>query len=293
MLQQYEDEMIVDFVGCVRQFLSTYLLRDSFYYHIDTFTEAPSVVRSFLEWLLDYNVCPEYMADIRTSLMVCHRAKIELVRCKRAISHMPGRFNVLCAAKYGGQMYDAYGGSEDGGASWTDAETQQVFGLTKEQIRMAIDDVYGSLKVVKKMDTLMEVIHVEPFKPGELQSSEADERYKTSGLPPVLVPHGKVWLRRHNPFGHRPGEPWQLSQRSTGETTETNGEDAIIRLHLDPAAANELLPGMVMNAEFYKLENGLWYINILNNLWPSYYLDAQPDPYEDDSDEELAELMRG
>jgi hypothetical protein len=62
-------------------------------------------------------------------------------------------------------------------------------------------------------------------------------------------------------------------------------------LHLDLAAANESLSGTIVNTEFYKLENSLWYINILNNLRPSY-LDGQPDPYKDNSGEKLAEMMR-
>jgi hypothetical protein len=50
-----------------------------------------------------YNICPEYMADIRTPLMVRHRVRIVLACCKHAISNMHGQFNVFCAAKYGGK----------------------------------------------------------------------------------------------------------------------------------------------------------------------------------------------
>jgi hypothetical protein len=48
-----------------------------------------------------------------------------------------------------------------------------------------------------------------------------------------------------------------LNQRSIQETTETNDEGLVICLYLDTIAAIELLPGMVMNVEFYKLEHGL------------------------------------
>jgi hypothetical protein len=99
----------------------------------------------------------------------------------------------LYAAKYGGQMYSAYGGNEDSGKSWTDTEIQ-VSGLTKEQIRIAMNDVYGSLKMMKKIDTFMEVTNAEPFRPGQSQSGEADEWYKASGLPLVLLLRGEVWL---------------------------------------------------------------------------------------------------
>jgi hypothetical protein len=60
---------------------------------------------------------------------------------------------------------------------------------------MAMDDAYGPLEVVKKMDTLMKLINVESFEPEQSQSSKVNERYKVFGLPLVVLPHSKLWLR--------------------------------------------------------------------------------------------------
>ncbi|RKP06838.1 Argonaute complex, subunit Arb1 [Thamnocephalis sphaerospora] len=288
-LDEDEDELEVDFVGCVRQFLSTYLMRDSYYYHINAFVEAPGVVQRFLEWLQMHNVCPEYTADIRASLLVCQRASMELPRCKRAISKMPGNFNTLCAAKYGGQLYHAYGGSEDGGASWTDDETQRTFGLTCEQVRMVTDDAFGPVTRVQHSRRTLEVVRVEPFDPSRQHESAGDAN--AASLPRVGVPHGKIWLREHQAVGHRPGEPWTLGTRAAAAKADDGGDDeddaSLICLHLDPTPANEMLPGMVMTADYHQLSNGLWYVDTIVNLWPSYYLDAQEDEYEEDSEEDF------
>ncbi|KAI8056682.1 Argonaute complex, subunit Arb1 [Syncephalis plumigaleata] len=255
----------VDFLGCTRQFLSTYMLRDSYFYRMDAFEDAPQVVLNFLKWMKEFNVCPEYQFDIDRSLMVCRWAADELPRCKQALLSLPGRFNTVCAARYGGQLYSTYGASQELRDDWTDSDTQTIFGLTKEQVEMLTDGAFGEVFHMGKSTRAMRVVRVDEYDPN---------RPFTDENPRILLPHGRVWLSTHDPEGHRPGDNWAETKESVvAAANEAAQLDDLICLYMDPSAANAISVGMVLITEFHQLSNGVWYIERVDSLWPSYYLD--------------------
>ena len=54
---------------------------------------AIATVISFLKYLLQHDVCPEYEANVKKAWEVCERAKIELPMCAAVIREAPGEFN--------------------------------------------------------------------------------------------------------------------------------------------------------------------------------------------------------
>jgi hypothetical protein len=275
-LQGTEEDLDVDFLGCTRQFLSTYMLRDSYFYSLDAFEDAPQVVRKFLEWMQNFNVCPEYRFDIDRSIMVCEWAADELPRCKQALLSLPGRFNTVCAARYGGQLYSTYGASQELRDDWTDSDTQTIFSLTTEQVEMLTDGAFGNVFHMGKGMRTMQVVHIDEYDPN---------RPFTDENPRILIPHGRIWLTTHDVEGHRPGDNWAETKASVIEAANEAAQlDDLICLYLDPSAANAISIGMVLTAEFHQLSNGVWYIERVDSLWPSYYLDDIQNISDSDSD---------
>ncbi|PKK70314.1 hypothetical protein RhiirC2_779846 [Rhizophagus irregularis] len=70
-----------------------FLIDKSGYVQMDQFREGPQVVISFLNYLHNHKVCPEYEEDMQTALQIAHKAKEELPNCKALAQNAPGKLN--------------------------------------------------------------------------------------------------------------------------------------------------------------------------------------------------------
>src|SRR5437588_301127 len=58
------------------------------------------MVRNFLSYVLQHDVCPEHAANIEAARRICDSARRELPRCEDASSDLPGPFNEACRMLY-------------------------------------------------------------------------------------------------------------------------------------------------------------------------------------------------
>ncbi|UZO22032.1 uncharacterized protein OCT59_014405 [Rhizophagus irregularis] len=83
---------------------------------MDQFREGPQVVISFLNYLHNHKVCPEYEEDMQMALQIAHKAKEELPNCKAFAQNAPGKLNKACSLLFGGELYgmldDPWNGEE-------------------------------------------------------------------------------------------------------------------------------------------------------------------------------------
>ncbi|PKY13053.1 hypothetical protein RhiirB3_398345 [Rhizophagus irregularis] len=93
--------MEVNFTYIVRIYLSSFL---------------NLVVISFLNYLHNHKVCPEYEEDMQMALQIAHKAKEELPNCKAFAQNAPGKLNKACSLLFGGELYgmldDPWNGEE-------------------------------------------------------------------------------------------------------------------------------------------------------------------------------------
>ncbi|GBB83476.1 hypothetical protein RclHR1_01020017 [Rhizophagus clarus] len=247
------DDMEVNFSYIVRVYLSSYLIDKSGYVQMDQFREGPQVVISFLNYLLNHKVCPEYEDDMQTALQIAHQAKEELPNCKALAQYAPGKLNKACSLLFGGELF---GMLDD---PWNGEETvASMIGISKEEGKRVIKELFGAnaveeLERVKKDSRTAltcEIIGIEPFQKDTLEAS-ADETRQETDLK-------KLVLRE---FEAPAAEPFYIC--------------------VDSDLGNYAMLKMRITADFHKLSNGFWYWDKVTNVYPSYY-----QPCEDDSDDD-------
>ena len=144
-----------------------------------------NVIRTFLNYLLYHDVCPEYQDQIKSSKCLCDQGEQELWAIAQNTLDLPGTFNKACSELYGGVFQGLCAASstwltEDENASLSQgispAVARQAFKLgivanaSKEQFkRYEIQNKATSSSVTGVEDVSMEVVEANPSSP-EVQS---------------------------------------------------------------------------------------------------------------------------
>ncbi|CZT45504.1 uncharacterized protein RSE6_05820 [Rhynchosporium secalis] len=97
------DNWVVDFEGVVKGFFSYRVPR---MFPLETEQEIKTitnVIRNFLNYVLQHEVCPEYTKEIMAARLICELAEKELWSIKQLATKLPGDFNVSASTLYGGR----------------------------------------------------------------------------------------------------------------------------------------------------------------------------------------------
>ncbi|CAB4470534.1 uncharacterized protein OCT59_020800 [Rhizophagus irregularis] len=256
------DDMEVNFTYIVRVYLSSFLIDKSGYVQMDQFREGPQVVISFLNYLHNHKVCPEYEEDMQTALQIANKAKEELPNCKALAQNAPGKLNKACSLLFGGELY---GMLDD---PWNGEEiVASMIGISKGEGKQLIRELFGAnaveeltrVKEDSKTALICEIIGVEPFQ-RDISEASADETLQNSN-------------ELHNT------QETDLKKIKLREFDVSTAEPFYICVNSDLGIY--AMPGMRITADFHKLSNGFWYWDKVTNVYPSYY-----QPCEDDSDDD-------
>jgi hypothetical protein len=69
---------------------------------------ASAVIRNFLNYVLQHNVCPEYIEDVMAARRVCDWAEKDLMAIKNFRTKLPGDFNIAASTVCGGYYQSAF-----------------------------------------------------------------------------------------------------------------------------------------------------------------------------------------
>jgi hypothetical protein len=252
------EDMEVNFTYIVSVYLSSFIIDKSGYVHMDQFREAPQVVISFLNYLHNHKVCPEYEDDMQKALQIAHIAKEELPNCKALAQNAPGKLNKACSLLFGGELYGMLDNPWNG-----EAEVALMIGISKEEGKRLIKELFGDNAVEEltrveedsRTAFTCEIIGIEHFQKDTSEAS-ADETHQNSNE--LHSDLKKIVLRE---FDVSTAEPFYI--------------------YVNSDLGNYATPKMRITADFHKLSNGFWYWDKVTNVYPSYY-----QPCEDDSDDD-------
>ncbi|CAG8487188.1 8955_t:CDS:2 [Diversispora eburnea] len=263
-----EEEVEVDFTYIAEVYLSSYLIDKSGYVQIEQFREGPQVVMSFLNYLIQHEVCPEYLDDMKKALEIAKRAKNELPNCKYLAQLAPGQFNKACSLLYGGELHSLFDDPWDGEES-----VAKLIGISPAESEKIAISVFGDkaleLKQLRKKSLIsfeVEILDIEPIQ--ESNTSEIDT--KTSNTEDSKTDNIKK------------NEISPQNLRKMTVRPHKNEKEEPFFIHLSPDVANYPMPGMLVTADFYQLSNDWWYWDRVTNVYPSYYTPVEESDYEDD-----------
>lgn len=258
-----EIEVEVDFNYVVSAFLSSFLVSSSGWYDAEYFTTAPKVVAGFLRYLLLKRVIPEYDDDLRKTIEIAQRAKIEAPKCQKFNNLYPDSFNETCSILYVRDF--EYDDLPDDSLE----RMEQVAG-----IRVATETELRGKEIRH-----MRVVAIEPMGPSLPNKGESvqssDEGVSTEEQEqPSVVPYSRVTLVKL-PLGFG-----SEAATTTIAATTTKVEEEQVTIFLESALSDYLDVGTVVWGTFYTLSNGVVFARPLG-AHPSFFVE-QDEEYSDD-----------
>ncbi|KAG5461303.1 MAG: Argonaute siRNA chaperone complex subunit Arb1-domain-containing protein [Olpidium bornovanus] len=301
-----EDVRQADFFAVTSSYLSVYILGpESQFVDMEDIREAPRVCEAFLNYLIVRNAAPEYKDEIRRSIDLCKQAAEELPRCKELSCLLPGKFNMACSIRFGGEYYQ-----------WLDlrpedaVEDERVTTVEGVKIFQASDanqsaniegwgpppkvDPEGAKKQRRKRTaeawdqegetesvlglTRHEVVKFTSRFHALTEDVPKPERHYS--LARVVGPPDLAAVRPPSPEAPIPGAnmlaageaffPTKLKLVESAEDDADDSEGATVQVYFDLRATEKLRKGMLLEAAFYKLDSGHWYIGQVAYVLPSY-----------------------
>jgi len=277
---------VVDFLGCMKGFLSRKAAHLYGFEQRDKLDMVTSTLERFMNYLLQHDVCPEYAAEVQETRNFCRsQANTELWGVAEATRRLPGDFNTACSTLFGGQFAKNY----DGDTWWgPEAVTDNVFvGIKPEEAKQilhfgiagaatedvfafhleAVDGVCTPLKVVSVEErTGMEITRIEP------PSLESKELYThhSSHFRPVGRVYAKPWT---NPDA--PPEDLTEEEKCKERTIEidnhnTQNKEKEYIFFIETIIQEDLRVGMKLEATVRTLNSGLMFFDEFLTMYPSF-----------------------
>jgi hypothetical protein len=262
--EDLDEDTSVCFAEVAQIYFGSRFIRQSKFIQMSEFREAPEVVDSFLRYLQIRNVCPEYASDIEAARAICDKARLELPKCKALINLFPDKLNQACCVLFEGNQKDIM----DFVPTWNmgDSNLQATYGNF-------LADTIGMTKA-EALSIAVPIV-------GDIEERKVVDR---KPLQKVQILH----VEGQATNGTAPSEPIVSTQHAAAgvyvTVTVCNYELRSERyaILLEKNVSDQLLPNMVFTADFYKLDNGQWYIDQVCSIFPSFYMEE-----EDNSDDEV------
>jgi hypothetical protein len=274
----------VDFLGCMKGFLSRHAARLYGFDQRDQLDRVTSTLERFMNYLLQHDVCPEYSAEILETRNFCrYDANAELWAVAEATRRLPGDFNRACSTLFGGQYAENYDGEtwwgpeEIAGSVFVGLKPEEasqilhfgVAGAAREDVfAFYLEAVNGgkTLEVVSVEEaTGLEITRVEP------PTSECKEVYTRNSK--HFRPVGRVYARPWKnpdapPEDLTDEERWKLEKEYEGEGEKEKEQEYVF--FLESIIQEDLRVGMKLEATVRTLNCGLMYFDEFLTLYPSF-----------------------
>lgn len=258
----------VDFDACMKAFLSRRALATFPFDSRDQAEIVTTTLSRFMDYLLQRDVCPEYVEQVLAARSVCRGATDELWCCAQVLRHLPSDFNIACSTLFGGQYSKYY----DGVSSWDEGHnldnSKNFVGFTKELARQianfgvaaaAPEEVFQAFVsqhvTVRKINAEHEGFEVTAI---ELVTDATKEFYSTQqslNFKPVGVVYAKPWANPDAPQEDLNEEERRLREarlqdRKNSPDREPETEYPFL---VDEPAISFLRTGMKVEAAVYQL----------------------------------------
>lgn len=139
------EELEVNFTECAQKFLSSYFLNESGMINTESFDNAGNVVKGFLDYLIRFEVCPEYLADVVEARKIAELAEVQLPACKRLAIWLPNKRDLAASIHYGGRWVRALDIEEE--SVMTLEKLEELMGITKQEVQQFVEKIGNEAKI--------------------------------------------------------------------------------------------------------------------------------------------------
>ncbi|KAK5103448.1 hypothetical protein LTS08_002863 [Lithohypha guttulata] len=274
---------VVDFMGCVRGFLSRVAPCIYPFDNKEAVEVVTSTIERFLDYLLQHDICPEYAKAILETRNFCREASFELWSCAEAQRWLPGDFNIACSTLLGGKYARDY----DGETWWGDeslATGPKFVGLSEEEAKhiftlgvagAASEEAYQAYLDISRSDDseegleIIRTIKEQGFEIVHLENPTADCKDMYNANSDKYRPVGKViakpWKNPEDPPEDVPVE--QTKAARAGGASPDRYEFLIEEILLQ-----HLSIGQKIMATIHQINCGIWFFDDVTKVFPDFDL---------------------
>lgn len=280
-----EEQWAVDFEGVAKAFLSSYYPA-CFSYSAAEVKRTTQVLRSFYNYLLHHNVCPEHESSILAARRTCDLADHELPAIRAAGISLSGSFNVACSSLFGGFHSTLYTGDKGWAdtvppptaSGWDSIGMPSTVGMRGEEAAVVFKTgivAYGTeaqydfvtergiaaMTVLRDELVGLEIASLVPAPPDicELYTAQNDMwAYKLS-----LTPLGKM---RCVPWAVPSFDEWDLPA-----TKRATLRDREYEFWVEDKVLDQCFVGMKMEARVMELSCGIWVLDSVCEVHCSFF----------------------
>ncbi|KAK6583808.1 hypothetical protein PZA11_003538 [Diplocarpon coronariae] len=275
-------DWVIDFEGVAKGYFSH---RVPHMFPIDAEKDViaiANVIRNFLNYVLQHEVCPEYTLDVMAARAVCDLAEKELWAIRLLNWSLPGDFAIAASTLYGGRFKDIYLGRTD----WVDddPDSKEIVTLNQgfsdvkaERVFMTgiafagNDDLFvetskGNVHIVNTESKFFEVATIQ--RP-DVQSIEAyaaitDHEGKAGNIKALGTIGYKLW--------EGPGlEQQDLTDEELAAEKLALQSSVIEYFWLEDDILQHFFVGMKLEATVHELNIGIKFIDSYNGVFCSFY----------------------
>ncbi|KAL2070537.1 hypothetical protein VTL71DRAFT_13563 [Oculimacula yallundae] len=275
------DNWVVDFEGVVKGFFSHRVPR---MFPLETEQEIQTIVnviRNFLNYVLQHEVCPEYTENIVAARLICELAGKELWSIMQLSYKLPGDFNVSASTLYGGKyeslcLDDATWGGEDADILGVDPgiSVLQAERIFKTGIAFAgTDDLFVEtmkldVHIVKSESKCYEVAGIER---ASLQSIEEYATIKDhEGKEGFIKALGVIKFRAWEGPGFDEEDLTDVEAEAAKAALKEAG-DATESFWLEDELLQHCFIGMKMEVVVRELNIGIKFFDVINGVYCSFH----------------------
>lgn len=269
------------------------MLRSSFFpahfgLSTDKVENACKVLRSFYNYLLYHNVCPEYCENIKAARELCYLAEAELLKVDKVRLALPGEFYQAASTIFGGSKSGTYLGNKDWaiearkdgidvrdpGMMEEEARVILMSGLAimgNEEQQDLIDHVTvdgGTAKILADETVGLEVTSITYPTPQtrKLYVGQNDLYRPKLELEPLGQLYCRVW---QNP-DYNIEYDLPVDKYPDGRPTKGN-EGKMYEFWVEDTTIRECFIGMKIDARILTLEGNLTVLDDIKEVMPSFY----------------------
>lgn len=269
----------IDFLGCVRAFLSRPAAGLFGFETKERVKIITSTIERFMDYLMQHDVCPEYHTDILQTRNFCREATEQLWATAEAQRWLPGEFNIACSTLFDGNYAHDY----DGETYWGEQRPgEAVFvGLTPEKatqivgfgiVGTASNEVYRKYAQLTEEGggealEVIEVIQGQGFEiiKVDYPTAECKELYTSNSV--EYRPLGKItaksWQDPESPPEDLTADERKAAGSASSRTYVFFVEEIILQ-HLEV--------GQKIVATIRRLNCDIWFFDQFTRLYPSFEL---------------------
>ncbi|TVY86211.1 Argonaute-binding protein, partial [Lachnellula willkommii] len=305
------EKWVVDFEGIAKGFFSRTVPNRIGADTDEEIKQASAVIRNFLNYVLQHNVCPEYIEDVMAARRICDRAEKDLMAINSFRTELPGDFNVAASTVCGGfyqSMFvatQAWQSDSDPHAAanvgFSGAQATRIFNSAlafKGTDKQFYDSGREGVYIIKTETKFYEIVEIErastKFVSEMAMIKDHDDVAGT--IKPLGIIKVKVW--------EGPGlDPEDTSDDEEHE--EALKEPQVDSFWLEDHIIRLMNPGLKLELVVHELNIGIKFFDLILGLYCSFHtyleneklngwkepvLNDRPPPTEDDPDaEERAE----